>query len=131
MLRAAERRLADRIATGAVELVPGNSVALRFGDATFSAGTAIYAPAKATVGFRVLRPGGCFVLADLQPGTKPTGVRLSPTACVAWGRRATAGSSPTPGSRIWWSGSTVATASWRSDAHRSRPTDQSIRVLEP
>jgi len=73
MLRASERRLGDRIAAGSVELVLGNSVALPFGDATFSAATAIYAPAKATEVFRVLRPGGRFVLADPQPEKKPTG----------------------------------------------------------
>jgi len=82
MLRAAERRLAERIAAGSVELVLGNSVALPFGDATFSAATAIYAPAKATEVFRVLRPGGRFVLADPQPERKPSG-----EATVSYGRR--------------------------------------------
>jgi SAM-dependent methyltransferase len=71
MLRAAERRLADRIATGTAELVLGNAAVLPFGDGTFSAATAIYAPASAAEVFRVLRPGGRFVLADPQPARTP------------------------------------------------------------
>ena len=43
MLRAAERRPADRIAARTAELVLGNAAALPFGDGTFSAATAIYA----------------------------------------------------------------------------------------
>ena len=50
MLRAAERRLADRIAAGTAELVLGNAAQLPFGDSTFSAATAIYAPASAAEG---------------------------------------------------------------------------------
>ena len=69
MLRAAERRLADRIAAGTAELVLGNAAQLPFGDSTFSAATAIYAPASAAEVFRVLRPGGRFVAADPDPRT--------------------------------------------------------------
>lgn len=69
MLRAAERRLADRIAAGTAELVLGNAAKLPFGDSTFSAATAIYAPAGAAEVFRVLRPGGRFVAADPDPRT--------------------------------------------------------------
>jgi len=71
MLRAAERRLADRIAAGTAELVLGNAAALPFDGGTFSVATAIYAPASAAEVFRVLRPGGRFVIADPQPARTP------------------------------------------------------------
>ena len=61
MLRAAERRLADRIAAGTAELVTGNAAELPFEDAVFTAVTALNAPASATEVFRVLRPGGRLV----------------------------------------------------------------------
>lgn len=44
MLRAASRRLADRITAGTVKLVQGNAASLPFGEAEFSAAVAIYAP---------------------------------------------------------------------------------------
>lgn len=71
MLRAAARRLADRIADGTVELELGNAAALPFGDGTFTAATAIYAPASAPEVYRVLRPGGRFVVADPEPARAP------------------------------------------------------------
>ena len=61
MLRAASRRLADRISEGTVTLVEGNAATLPFSDAEFSAAVAIYAPASPLEVFRVLRPGGRFV----------------------------------------------------------------------
>lgn len=82
MLRAAERRLADRITAGTVELVLGNAAVLPFGDGTFSAATAIYAPASAAEVFRVLRPGGRFVIADPQPARTP-----AESAVAAYGVR--------------------------------------------
>lgn len=72
MLRAAGRRLAGRIASGAAELVLGDAAALPFGDGTFSAAIAIYAPASPAEVFRVLRPGGRFVAADPVPAKTPT-----------------------------------------------------------
>ena len=72
MLRAASRRLADRIAGGTVKLMQGNAAALPFGEAEFSAAIAIYAPASPPEVFRVLRPGGRFVLADPEPAKRPT-----------------------------------------------------------
>ncbi len=82
MLRVASRRLADRIARGSVELVQGNAAALPFGDAEFSAAVAIYAPASPTEVFRVLRPGGRFVLADPEPARKP-----ADASAPSWGRQ--------------------------------------------
>jgi len=82
MLRAAERRLADRIAAGTAELMLGNAVALPFGDGTFTAATAIYAPASAAEVFRVLRPDGRFVIADPQPARTP-----AESAVAAYGVR--------------------------------------------
>ena len=82
MMRAAERRLADRIAAGTAELVLGSAASLPFDDGTFSAATAIYAPASPAEVFRVLRPGGRFVVADPEPERKPT---KDPT--VSYGRR--------------------------------------------
>jgi arsenite methyltransferase len=67
MLHEAERRLADRIDAGTAALVSGNAAALPYGDDEFSAATAIFAPAKPSEVFRVLRPGGRFVLADPDP----------------------------------------------------------------
>jgi SAM-dependent methyltransferase len=82
MLRAAERRLADRIAAGTAELVLGNAAKLPFGDALFTAATAINAPASASEVFRVLRPGGRFVTVDPQPARTPT-----QSAAVSYGVR--------------------------------------------
>ena len=82
MLRAAERRLADRVAAGTAELVLGNAAVLPFGDGTFSVATAIYAPASAAEVFRVLRPGGRFVIADPQPARTP-----AESAVAAYGVR--------------------------------------------
>jgi SAM-dependent methyltransferase len=82
MLRAAERRLADRIAAGTAELVLGNAAVLPFDDGTFTAATAIYAPASAAEVFRVLRPSGRFVLVDPQPARTP-----AESAVAAYGVR--------------------------------------------
>jgi SAM-dependent methyltransferase len=67
MLHEAQRRLADRIAAGTGRLISGSAAALPFDDGEFSAATAIFAPAKPTEVFRVLRPGGRFVMADPDP----------------------------------------------------------------
>jgi SAM-dependent methyltransferase len=67
MLHEAEQRLADRIAAGTARLISGSAAALPFEDGEFSAATAIFAPAKPTEVFRVLRPGGRFVMADPDP----------------------------------------------------------------
>lgn len=85
MLRAAERRLADRITAGTAELVLGNAAALPFGDGTFSAATAIYAPASPAEVFRVLRPGGRFVLADPDPARTPTESASASYGVRQWG----------------------------------------------
>ncbi|MGB8022521.1 MAG: methyltransferase domain-containing protein [Candidatus Nanopelagicales bacterium] len=82
MLRAAERRLADRIAAGTAELVLGNAAKLPFGGTLFTAATAINAPASASEVFRVLRPGGRFVTVDPQPARTPT-----QNAAVSYGVR--------------------------------------------
>ena len=67
MLHEADRRLADRIAAGTARLIAGSAAALPFDDGEFSAATAIFAPAKPVEVFRVLRPGGRFVMADPDP----------------------------------------------------------------
>lgn len=67
MLHEAERRLADRIADGTARIVSGSAAVLPFGDDEFSAATAIFAPAKSSEVFRVMRPGGRFVMADPDP----------------------------------------------------------------
>ena len=82
MLRAAERRLGDRIAAGTAQLVLGNATDLPFRDGAFSAVTAIYAPARPAEVFRVLRPGGRFVAADPDPARTP-----AEHASPSWGRR--------------------------------------------
>jgi SAM-dependent methyltransferase len=82
MLRAAERRMADRIAAGTAELVLGNAAKLPFGDTMFTAATAINAPASANEVFRVLRPGGRFVTVDPQPARTP-----AQSAAVSYGVR--------------------------------------------
>lgn len=81
MLRAAQRRLGDRIAAGTAQLVLGNATALPFGDGAFSAVTAIYAPAQPAEVFRVLRPGGRVVAADPDPARTP-----AERATPSWGR---------------------------------------------
>jgi SAM-dependent methyltransferase len=81
MLRAAERRLADRLADGTAQLVLGSAAALPFGDGEFSTITAIEAPADPAEVFRVLRPGGRFVLVDPDPR------KTSSEPTVSWGRR--------------------------------------------
>ncbi len=67
MVHEAERRLADRLAAGTARIVSGNAAALPFDDGEFSAATAIAAPAKLPEVFRVLRPGGRFVIVDPDP----------------------------------------------------------------
>jgi len=81
MLREAERRLADRIAAGTVQLESGSAAELPFGDGEFSAVTAIFAPVRHAEAFRVLRPGGRLVFADPSPRKSPS----DPTS--AWGAR--------------------------------------------
>ena len=84
MLRTAKRRLADRIAAGTAQLVQGNAAALPFDDHEFSAAVAIYAPASPAEVFRVLRPGGRFVVADPEPARTPAGPAAS-RASQRWG----------------------------------------------
>lgn len=67
MLRASRRRLADRIASGTARILEGSAAELPFGDGEFSAVSAIFAPARPSDAFRVLRPGGRFVMADPDP----------------------------------------------------------------
>ncbi len=81
MLRAAERRLADRIATGTAQLVTGSAAELPFEDGGFSAVTAINAPIKHAEAFRVLRPGGRLVFVDYNPRRSPK------QPAVSWGVR--------------------------------------------
>lgn len=81
MLHEAERRLADRIASGTALLVAGSAAHLPFGDGEFSAVTAIFAPISHAEAFRVLRPGGRLVFADPDPRRSP----LEPAS--AWGTR--------------------------------------------
>lgn len=71
MLRAAERRLAGRIASGTAELVLGNAAGLPFAAGMFTAASAIYAPASPPEVFRVLRPGGRLLVADPEPANSP------------------------------------------------------------
>ena len=61
MLRAAEKKLADRIAAGTARVVPASAAELPFGDGEFSAVSVISAPVNLAEAFRVLRPGGRFV----------------------------------------------------------------------
>jgi SAM-dependent methyltransferase len=67
MLRVAERKLADRLETGTARLVTGSAAELPFDDGEFTAVTAIFAPVDRDEVFRVLRPGGRFVVADNDP----------------------------------------------------------------
>ncbi len=71
MRREAERRLSARIAAGTARIVPGSADALPFGDAEFSAVTAIFAPIHHSEAFRVLRPGGRLVFVDQDPRRSP------------------------------------------------------------
>jgi SAM-dependent methyltransferase len=61
MLRAAEKKLADRIAAGTARVVLGSAAELPFGDGEFSAVSVISAPVNLAEAFRVLCPGGRFV----------------------------------------------------------------------
>lgn len=72
MLRVAERKLAERLQAGTARLVTGSAAELPFGDGEFSASTAIFAPFDHAEVFRVLRPGGRFVLADNDPRKTPS-----------------------------------------------------------
>ena len=81
MVHDAERRLADRLAEGTARLVVGSAAALPFGDDEFSAITAIEAPVNPAEVFRVLRPGGRFVLVDPMPR------KTSSEPTVSWGLR--------------------------------------------
>ena len=81
MLRAAERRLADRLKTGTARLVTGSAAELPFDDGEFSAVTAIFAPVDLTEAFRVLSPGGRCVLADNDPR------KSSREPASRWGRQ--------------------------------------------
>ena len=64
MLGVAGRKLAERLEVGTARLVTGSAAELPFGDGEFSAVTAIFAPFDHAEAFRVLRPGGRFLLAD-------------------------------------------------------------------
>jgi ubiquinone/menaquinone biosynthesis C-methylase UbiE len=81
MLRVAERKLADRLEAGTARLVTGSSADLPFGDGEFTAVTAIFAPVDNSEAFRVLRPGGRFVVADNDPRKSPD------DPASHWGRR--------------------------------------------
>jgi SAM-dependent methyltransferase len=72
MLRVAKRRLADRLAAGTARIELGSAEELPFDDGGFSAVTAIFAPFAHVEVFRVLRPGGRFVVADNDPRRSPT-----------------------------------------------------------
>ncbi len=81
MLRVAEQKLADRLQAGTARLVAGSAADLPFGDSQFSAITAIFAPFDPDEVFRVLRPGGRFVLADNDPRRTPS------EPASRWGRQ--------------------------------------------
>lgn len=80
MRRVAERRLEDRLQAGTARLVTGSAAELPFDDGEFSAVTAIFAPFDRAEAFRVLRPGGRFVIADNDPR------RTSSEPRSRWGR---------------------------------------------
>ena len=81
MLRAAEPKLAERLQAGTARLVTGSAAELPFGDGEFSAITAIFAPFDHAEAFRVLCPGGRFVLADNDPRKTPS------EPASRWGRQ--------------------------------------------
>lgn len=67
MLHEARAQLADRVGAGTARLVHADSAQLPFGDAEFTAVTAITAPVNLAEVTRVLRPGGRFVVVDELP----------------------------------------------------------------
>lgn len=81
MLRVAERKLAERLESGTAQLVTGSAAELPFGDGEFTAVTAIFAPVDLAEVFRVLGPGGRFVVADNDPRKSPD------EPASRWGRR--------------------------------------------
>ena len=81
MLRVAERKLAQRLQEGTAQLVTGSAADLPFGEGDFSAVTAVFAPFDQAEAFRVLRPGGRFVIADNDPR------RTSSDPASRWGRQ--------------------------------------------
>lgn len=81
MLRVAERKLAERLEAGTARLATGSAAELPFGDGEFSAVTAIFAPFDQAEAFRVLRPGGRFVVADNDPRRNPS------EPASRWGRQ--------------------------------------------
>lgn len=81
MLRVAERKLAQRLRAGTARLVKGSADQLPFGDGEFSAATAVFAPYDHAEVFRVLRPGGRFVIADNDPR------RTASEPASRWGRQ--------------------------------------------
>jgi ubiquinone/menaquinone biosynthesis C-methylase UbiE len=81
MLRVAERKLAERLRAGTARLVKGSADELPLGDGEFSAVTAVFAPCDHAEVFRVLRPGGRFVIADNDPR------RTASEPASRWGRQ--------------------------------------------
>jgi ubiquinone/menaquinone biosynthesis C-methylase UbiE len=81
MLRVAERKLAQRLRAGTARLVKGSADQLPFGDGEFSAATAVFAPYDHAEVYRVLQPGGRFVIADNDPR------RTASEPASRWGRQ--------------------------------------------